>query len=311
MSQGFYYEASFGGVLFDVLNATTEHPPRVATHVYPKRDGANLEEMGRAPFVCTMQIVFFDRLPRRGEAQTLPGYQERFESFDLLVQDGGVQTLVHPYVGAIRAVITDFSHQADGDVDGIAATVTFTEEISEPPVFEVGASSTTTAGSQEVLAGAVGVDDALSAEGFESGVTGDAFDTVQRWELDPDISTRQVHLEMVAINDRLNTELTNYETGFGLATHPIMRQYALLQHNIRRAAAAFTAESDRIVRINVIQELPLRVIAARFYSAKEASKRVQQLLELNPDLKKPAQVPIGTRLKAYAKRSGTRRTIGL
>lgn len=307
MSQGFQFEASFDGVRFDVLSASVSHGPNVAAHVYPKRDGANLEEMGRAPWTCTMEIVFFDRDAQPGEETPVESYEDRFQNFDFLVHDGGVRTLVHPYVGAIRAVITDFSHQGTGDLEGIQATVTFVEEISEDPVFAVGAGATTTAGSQEVLSSVVSANKALEDQGLESSTTADALTAAQNWEFDPELSTRQVHSEMSQINNRLNEELTAFETGYGIASHPIMKQYMLLQYNMRRAADAFSSETARIVKINVTEPLPLRIIAARFYGAKTSSQRLQELIELNPNLTHPALVPAGAVIKAYARRSDRRR----
>lgn len=307
MNQGFQFEASFDGVRFDVLDTTVSQSPNVAAHVYPKRDGANLEEMGREPWACSMSIVFFDRAPQPGEDTPLRDYKDRFIDFENLVAEGGVRTLVHPYVGAVRVQVTSFDHSASGEIEGIQASVSFMEEISEDPVFAVGAGATATAGSQEVLASVVAANDALDSEGLASDTTDDAYTAAQKWEFDPDLSTRQVHAEMSSINNRLNDELSAFETGYGISSHPIMKQFMLLQYNMRRAANAFTSETNRIVKLNITEPLPLRIIASRFYGALNSTTRVQELIDLNPNLSHPALVPAGSVINAYARRHTRRR----
>ncbi len=319
MPQGFIFEASFDGIRIDVLSTDVQHGRTVVQHRFPKRDGADLEDMGRAPFVCTLEFIFIDNRGSQPEAKLrgLTGggedtgnYQSRFEEFNAAVDADEPRVLVHPYEGAVRCRISNFSHRAAGaGQPAINASATFTEEISLPPVFAAGSGAQTRASSQDVRAAQVGADDALAAVGLSSTLPAEATLEAEAWEADPELSTREVQLRMASLNNRLSTDLEDLETSQNLDRHPIMRNYTLLQYNLRRAADAFTATTTRIVIITVTEPTPLRIIAARFYGASEAERRFDELRELNPSVRDPSLVPAGTELQAYSRRVAPRRLV--
>lgn len=312
MPEGFTYEASFAGIRIDVLSSQIQHGRVVVPHVFPKRDGADLEDMGREPFVATMEFVFIDnrgattQAALRGAttgADDSGNYLDRFNEFNGLVQSGAVRILVHPYEGAVNCRVSNFSHSADGEGQpAIRCSATFTEEISLPPVFAAGAGAQTRASSQDVRAAQVGADDALAEVGLSSDLTGDATAAAEAWEDGTELSARGVQLEMAALNNRLSTELDALEAGSDIDRHPVMKQYTLLQHNLRRAAEAFTTTTTRIVAITVTEPTPLRVIAARFYGADQADRRFDEMIELNPSIRDPSLIPANTELKAFSRR---------
>ena len=307
MPAGFTFEASYDGIRIDVLSSNIRHGRDVVPHKFPKRDGATNEDMGRQQFVCTLQFLFIDhRFVPEGEGN----YQDRFESFNRIVDDGKPRVLVHPYEGAVRCNIGDFSHDADGSGQPvIMASATFSEEIDLPPVFVAGAGAQTRASAQDVRAESIQAERSLEDVGFDPSTVQFAAAEADRWEGDPDLSAREVQLQMAVINQNLNRELDELEVATDLSRHPIHKQYTRLQHSLRRAAEAFTTTTTRIVQINVLEPLPLRVIAARFYGAEQAERRFREMRELNPAIRNPAIIPAGSVLKAYSRGTAPRRFV--
>lgn len=307
MPPGFTFEASYDGIRIDVLSSTIRHGRTVVAHQFPKRDGATNEDMGREQFVCSLQFLFIDhRFVAEGEGNWL----DRFRAFDIAVDDDKPRVLVHPYEGAVRCNVSDFSHDADGAGEPvITASAMFSEEISLPPVFVAGAGAQTRASAQDVRAEAVQAEQSLDEIGFDPSLVQFAAAEADRWEGDPDLSAREVQLQMAVINQNLNRELDELEVATDLSRHPIHKQYTRLQHSLRRAAEAFTTTTTRIVQINVLEPLPLRVIAARFYGAEQAERRFREMRDLNPAIRNPAVIPAGTTLKAYSRGTAPRRFV--
>jgi prophage DNA circulation protein len=311
MAHGFTFDASWGGVRIDVLSTNIRHGRRNTAHIFPKRDGATIEDSGREPFVCDVDFVFVDRRAQEGEDAGVGTYLERFQAFDNLVETASALRFIHPYVGAKLCSISNFAHNASGDGQpAISCSATFTEETSFAPTVGNGSGVQTLVGSHEVAASAL--DAAASLQDTGAGLTDAEISTaagelagtravVDNWDLDPDLSARQVHLQMASVNNALSSRLEQLDAASDVDRYPIMKQYTLLQYQVRRAAEAFTSETTRIVTITTSQPLPLRVIAARFYGAREAGERFEQLLELNPSIRNPALVGRGVELKAYAR----------
>jgi len=312
MADGFTFDASFGGIRIDVLSTNIRHGRKKATHTFAKRDGATLEDSGREPFVCDVEFLFVDRKAQEGEDAGVGTYLERFQAFDELVAADVTRRFVHPYVGAKLCGISNFTHSASGEGQpAISCSATFTEESSfVPTVDQGGAGVQTLVGAHEVADRAL-----LAAQALQSpiaGLTDAELDraagklagtrvVVDNWDLDPEMTARQVHLQMASVNNALSAELEALETATDIDRYPIMKQFTLLQYQVRRAAEAFTSETPRIVTITTTEPLPLRVIASRFYGAREASTRFDQMLELNPEIRNPALIGRGVELKAYAR----------
>ncbi len=307
MPPGFTFEASYDGIRIDVLSSTIRHGRSVVAHRFPKRDGATNEDMGREQFMCTLQFLFIDhRFVAEGEGN----YLDRFQAFNRLVDKGGPRVLVHPYEGAVRCNVGAFSHDADGTLHPVInASATFTEEISLPPVFVDGAGTQTKASAQAVFIEGLLAESSLEAIGFDASTVQSAVAAAARWESDPDLSARTVQLEMAVLNVNLDRELDALDVATDLSRHPLHKQYTRLQHSLRRAAEAFTTTTTRIITINVLEPLPLRVIAARFYGAEQAERRFREMRELNPAIPNPAIVAAGTELKAYSRGTAPRRFV--
>ena len=298
MSDGFAFEARFAGLKVDVLSSRISRGRTLITHRYPKKDGADLEDMGREPLVIDLELVFIDnRFSDVGEGD----YLDRFASFEALYLDGATATLLHPYVGNVSCKLSRLEESADGSGQPqILASATFTEDLTTPPTLAVEAGVPAQAGAHEVNVAAIEADATLADQGLESTVTGDVADAAETWSVSPDLSTRAVQLEMSGLNNRLDAELATFEAATNIDRYPIVREYTRLQYQLRRAAEAFTATLQRVIEVELVEPLPLRVFAGRFYGAAEADTRFAELLELNPGLATPGLVPRGTRLKAFA-----------
>lgn len=96
--------ASLGGVEFDCQSVDDEIGRRTATHVYPQRDGAEIEDMGRGARRTRLRAVFFgvDYETRLGKLiDVLDDQKESYE-------------LVHPILGTwqVRAERSPIHHDS-------------------------------------------------------------------------------------------------------------------------------------------------------------------------------------------------------
>lgn len=305
MAEGFVFEASFDGIRMDVLSTSVQHGRAVIPHMFPKRDGAATEDMGREQFIASVQFIFIDNnfIPE-GEGN----FADRFRDFDNSVDEGKARIFVHPYVGAVRCNVSNFTHDADGDGQPvIRCNATFVEDITLEPVFVAGAGAQTRASFQEVNAESQLLTPRFEEIGFVSLVIDRVLDAVGRWESDPTLSAREVQSQMGVLIRDLNDELNTLNVAGDLSLYDILKGYTLLQHAVRRAAESFTATTSRIVTIRVTEPLPLRIIAARFYGADEAERRFEEMRELNPQIRDPSLVAAETELKAYSRTVEPRR----
>jgi len=95
--------ASFRGVEFEVQSIRDAITHRVVEHVFPYRDGANLEETGRDPRPFTIEGAFF------GE-----GYLARLVEFARLCDEGVTGPFVHPLLGTFDCKVMSFEFTHDG-----------------------------------------------------------------------------------------------------------------------------------------------------------------------------------------------------
>lgn len=298
------FKAAWGGVLFDIDGVSVRQGRRQVRHTQPRRDGAELEPMGRESWEAEIRFFFFDhRRVLPGEGSML----ERFRRFDEMVGEERARTLVHPYQGSIVCRVENFEHssQADGE-DVIECTATFIEDLSQPNVQDLAERAPAVAGAQQVTLDVAEAQSALADAGVESTVLADVEAAVESWDTDLELSPRTVALEMASLNNRLSAELDSFEAASDLDNFAIVKQYTRLQANLRRASEIYTRQTSRLVTITVHEPIPLRVVAARYYGAREADKRFAELLELN-DIDNPALVERDTVLRAFAKQPRSRR----
>ncbi len=302
--QGYSFDASWGGIRIDVTSTSTpDHGRRTIPHDLPKRDGTTLEDQGRKAFSAQMDFIFIDRKALPGEEVPILDYRGRWNAFDEKVAEGKIETLIHPYAGAVKCRIENYSHSGSATGQAvITCSATFIEENSLPPVFaadDLGVQ--TLGGAQDVRAFGTTADAAREDIGLAaSPAVATSIAAAESWESDPLLTARHVLTEMAIEINKLNAELVAIDAATDIDAYPIMRDYTLLQHSLRKTAEAFSATTTRIVTLTVTEPLPLRVIAAQFYGADEAERRFNELLELNPNLPTPVIVQRGTNLKALS-----------
>lgn len=311
MSTGFTFDASYGGIRIDVLSSSIAHGRKVNPHKRAKRDGARLEDSGREPWVCDLEFLFIDRRIQEGETEKPAPAISRWREFDRLVSKGIVRRLVHPYSPSRLCKISNYVHSADGDGQPtVRCRATFTEEAPDEPTFSASSSLRTIGGVHQLKTVIVRARSAIDAGGLDAVALAEANaeldsieGTVSAWDSDPTISARDVHLQMATANNSIGARLDALDCATNIDRHPIMKQYTMLQYHTRLAAEAFTAEARRVVTLTTKVAMPLRIIAARFYGARESEDRMHEILELNPELRNPALVEPGIEIRAYAQES--------
>jgi len=93
-----YRQASFRGAIFYVDAVDSQFGRRVVTHEYPDRSVPFSEDLGRKAreFAITGYLVG-------------PGYQTQRDALIDACEAPGAAELVHPYMGALMVVLTDFT----------------------------------------------------------------------------------------------------------------------------------------------------------------------------------------------------------
>jgi len=296
------HEASFGGVRLDVLSARSTAGRALARHVYPRRNGAQLEDAGAEPRVDHCRLIFFQRSAADNHLERLAMFHEAFV-------DGGAHTLVHPLLGSYQAKISTFDLQADAEPrDVVMVDVVFEEHADEPAIFDIGAGSPALSGLEEVSASAAAMDAALDDVAAATGddvwtsVGTRAVTAATAWEAaDPEDPTtfRDINLEMVSLTNDIDREIDRLELATSVERYPIWVTMVGLRATLRKAVEALAERSPRIIEITVTAPTPLLVIAARTYGGDEAEWRCDQLRRLN-DIRNPNRVETGTVLKAQA-----------
>jgi len=301
-NDGFTFEARFDGICFDVLSSSITEGREVVRHKFPKIDGVNTEDMGGNGMEISLEIIFVDHGfqvdPVNGDQGD---YLERFRTFRELASKSAVRTLLHPYVGAVSCRIGDFSHNADGDGQPvIRASVQFIEDTDTEPVLRAADAFQPLASSQEVETELLSLQAAALGIGYETPIADGVLAEVQDWENDADLSAREIAQRMATLSNQLNDELNAFEDAADLDNYPLVKAYTKLQYQVRQVAEAVISETNRLVRLETTEPLPMRIIAARFYGAKDHERRTEELLDLNPEIRDPTLVPRGVKLKAFS-----------
>jgi prophage DNA circulation protein len=306
-------ECSFGGIRLDVQTTEDEAGRVIATHLIPHREGAPVRDMGAEPRTTKVKAIFFqvddDDDPR-----------ERFYFFKAKADEGSTQTFVHPISGRYRAKVGAMTWSTASEPrDVIMVDCTFHEDADAPATLDATSGAPLGAGLAEVSAAAADLDASLvevnaelpdDIEPLATTVGADSVSTVTAWQdaatdLDDPLTLRRVNLELVSLSNAISAETDRFELATNPERWPIARNLSNLHHSLRRAAAVLTEESPRIITITVTAPTNLLALAARTYPGDDAIARADQLLNLN-DIRNPARLEAGTRLKAYAVKTSTR-----
>lgn len=120
-------EASFRGVVFDVMAESSKHGHAHSQHEYPYVDGANIEPMGLKARRFDFECIFFGS-----------DYENRLQAFQRALEARGPGELIHPVYGSIKQVVVgdwEPAHKAE-EIDQATLRVEFVESIAARPFFD-------------------------------------------------------------------------------------------------------------------------------------------------------------------------------
>lgn len=118
--------AAFRGVAFDVRATDDDVARDLAAHVYPYRDGAAFEDLGRGPRQFNLSAVLWGA-----------DYESRLRTLIQALDVADVGDLVHPVLGIlwVRAAGYRVHHDADGR-DACTVSLLFVEHVAAPGFFD-------------------------------------------------------------------------------------------------------------------------------------------------------------------------------
>lgn len=145
-------EATFNGIVFDVVKTNDSAENMLVEHSYPYVDGSDIEDMGRGARRINVEAVFFG-----------DDYEDRLQAFIDALDLAGDAELVHPVFGSFKNTKAGryaIHHDAENP-DFASLTVEFIESTTAEPFFnrslssqkaaavaQLGAAATAAAGSK-------------------------------------------------------------------------------------------------------------------------------------------------------------------
>lgn len=128
-------EASFRGIVFDIVKTDDSAERATVEHSYPYVDGSDIEDMGRGPRRISVEAIFYgaDYEARLNKfLRALDGYDDRFA--DPLGHTNAY--LIHPVFGDVMVNVARYAihHDAEG-VDQASVTIEFIEHTPAHPFF--------------------------------------------------------------------------------------------------------------------------------------------------------------------------------
>lgn len=294
----------FGPLRIDILLTDDEVQLARAKHEYPRRDGADIQPMGTGARRTSCRVIFFERPPTVDDPGPLEDHLTRFSRFyTLCVTQNEALDFVHPIFGAYSAYADEGLRVS---ADALKPNVLFVDvDFVEDSTTPAGGFGPNTAPLQVSTAQLNTLCDAfdrdvavleLPDDSAAHGLAADIKSTVAAWETNVDLKTRDVNGDLSRLSDDINDALNDINYGTDLDRIPLYRTSVRMHATLRRVAEAFQQRAPQIVDYVVVEDAPLRVLAARLYGAAQWERRYNELLELN-DVTDPAIVPRGTVLR--------------
>ena len=125
-------QASFKGIVFEVDSASDDEQREVVLHAYPYLDGADAEDLGRAPKRVRFGAIVWSQSDE-------DDYQPRLDALLAALRSAEPGELVHPVFGTMaRALCLAWRAEHGADLrDGCRLTLEFIEAGAAARVFEV------------------------------------------------------------------------------------------------------------------------------------------------------------------------------
>ncbi len=119
-------DASFRGMIFDVINTRDSWSRDTAQHEYPYIDGADVQDMGRKARNIRLSALFWG-----------DDYESRLQAFIAELDKPGAGELIHPVYGSMpnmQAIECQVNHDAE-NVDSCTVELVFLESKTGNPFF--------------------------------------------------------------------------------------------------------------------------------------------------------------------------------
>lgn len=120
-------EATFRGIVFDIVKTDDTADRATAEHSYPYVDGSDIEDMGRGARHISVEAVFYG-----------DDYETRLQEFLAVLDQPGAGEFIHPVFGSIKnaqATRSSVHHEAE-NIDQASVTVEFIESTPRNPFFD-------------------------------------------------------------------------------------------------------------------------------------------------------------------------------
>ncbi|MBI5435962.1 MAG: DNA circularization N-terminal domain-containing protein [Nitrosomonadales bacterium] len=120
-------DASFKGIVFEVVKTDDSSERAIAEHTYPYVDGSDIEDMGRGARRISVEAVFYG-----------DDYETRLQKFLAVLDQAGAGEFIHPVFGSIKnaqAARSSVHHDAESP-DYASVPVEFIESTPGNPFFD-------------------------------------------------------------------------------------------------------------------------------------------------------------------------------
>lgn len=119
-------DAAFRGVPFQIRSTDDDVARDLAAHVYPYRDGASHEDLGRGPRQFALDAILWG-----------DNYETALRSLLQALDTAGAGDLAHPIYGIVSVHVASYQvHHAADDRDACALALRFVENQSQPAFFD-------------------------------------------------------------------------------------------------------------------------------------------------------------------------------
>ena len=120
-------DASFRGIVFDIVKTDDEAPRSLAEHSYPYVNGSDIEDMGRGAHRINVEAVFYG-----------DDYETRLQAFLVALDQPGAGEFIHPVFGSIKSAQVSRSsvHHDAENPDFATVSVEFSESTPGSAFFD-------------------------------------------------------------------------------------------------------------------------------------------------------------------------------
>lgn len=295
------FSAQFAGVPLDIQFTRDSIENGLVTHLRPRRDGANIQNMGQNPRTTDCRILFFERELEGNEIE--PGspnhHRRRFQKFFAFQARDRAQVFVHPLFGSYRARVKNLVVVAEADKrDLIEVTCQFIEDGDSLLLLAPGDNFSTHLGVSASLN--LALEDSLPSTSIQDdlGVFDDVRSLLSDIE-DPGGNLTVIAQKLSGVSNKLEQLTRQVRDVADLNNHFAWREFNRLHYEIRQAVDLAREFRPRTFQVTVFARpgIGLRLLAAQTYGAELALEMTERILQMNkvPD---PSLIPFGQVLDA-------------